>query len=151
MGVVGSPPDPHSRFSFVVFGSFLRVQSSFFFMPFTSFFYFTLGFFYFLSDFLSFLFVSRLFITIQFLNSYFPILFSPPFVNRWRLLGAFDRALDPLSDQERWIGSLLLRHAQLLQFNAHEISELQMDRPGCIDGIKSKSLGAAIFPMVRSV
>lgn len=55
----------------------------------------------------------------------------------------------PLSEQERWIGSLLLRHIQLLQFNAHEVSELQMERPGCMDRAKTLFLGAAVYPTVR--
>lgn len=53
-----------------------------------------------------------------------------------------------LSDQERWIGSLLLRHLQLLQFNAHEVSELRMDRPGCMEGAKTFFLGAGVYPTV---
>ncbi|XP_032793835.2 SET and MYND domain-containing protein 4 [Daphnia magna] len=55
---------------------------------------------------------------------------------------------EPLSDQEKWIGSLLLRHLQLLQFNAHEVSELRMDRPGCMDGAKTFFLGAGVYPTV---
>ncbi|XP_057377156.1 SET and MYND domain-containing protein 4-like [Daphnia carinata] len=55
---------------------------------------------------------------------------------------------EPLSDQEKWIGSLLLRHLQLLQFNAHEVSELRMDRPGSMDGAKTFFLGAGVYPTV---
>lgn len=65
-------------------------------------------------------------------------------------IGPFPLITDPLSEQERWIGSLLLRHIQLLQFNAHEVSELQMDRPGCMDGAKTLFLGAAIYPTVST-
>ncbi|XP_046441017.1 SET and MYND domain-containing protein 4-like isoform X1 [Daphnia pulex] len=53
-----------------------------------------------------------------------------------------------LSDQERWIGSLLLRHLQILQFNAHEVSELRMDRPGCMEGAKTFFLGAGVYSTV---
>jgi len=57
--------------------------------------------------------------------------------------------LDALSEDEAWIGSLLLRHIQLLQFNAHELSELVMKTPDCIDDAKSFFIGAAVFPTVR--
>lgn len=53
-----------------------------------------------------------------------------------------------LSEEERWIGSLLLRHIQLLQFNAHEVSELEMIRPNEMNGAKSVFIGAAVYPTV---
>lgn len=58
------------------------------------------------------------------------------------------RTIGALSDEERWIGSLLLRHLQLLQFNAHEVSELRMDHPGCMEGAKTFFLGAGVYPTV---
>ena len=53
-----------------------------------------------------------------------------------------------LTEQEQWIGSLLLKQIQLLQFNAHEVSYLQMMRPDSIETAKSVFLGAAVYPTV---
>jgi len=53
-----------------------------------------------------------------------------------------------LSEQEKWIGTLLLKQLQLVQFNAHEVSELQMVHPNSMEGAKSVFLGAAIYPTV---
>lgn len=58
--------------------------------------------------------------------------------------------LGTLSEEERWIGSLLLRHIQLLQFNAHELAELQMVRPNEMEGAKAVFIGAAVYPTVYS-
>jgi SET and MYND domain-containing protein 4 len=51
-----------------------------------------------------------------------------------------------LTDEERWIGSLLLRQVQMLQFNAHEVAELQMASPSSLEGVKSVFMGAAVYP-----
>ena len=61
---------------------------------------------------------------------------------------ASSRETDPLRDEEKWIGSLLLRHMQIVQFNAHEIAELQMARRDAIGNAAAKFIGAAIYPTV---
>ena len=53
-----------------------------------------------------------------------------------------------LNEQERWIGALLLKQLQLVQFNAHEVSDLQIAHSGTIENAKSVFLGAAIYPTV---
>lgn len=53
-----------------------------------------------------------------------------------------------LSEQESWIGALLLKQLQLVQFNAHEVSDLHMERSDSIEDAKSVFLGAAVYPTV---
>nr|CAD7269498.1 unnamed protein product [Timema shepardi] len=48
-----------------------------------------------------------------------------------------------LNPDQRLVGGLLLRHLQVLQFNAHEISELQLGNKG--EG-KSVFLGGGLYP-----
>ncbi|XP_017778720.1 PREDICTED: SET and MYND domain-containing protein 4-like [Nicrophorus vespilloides] len=48
-----------------------------------------------------------------------------------------------LTEDEAYIGSLILKNLQILQFNAHEISELNND----VDGdYKTESVGAGLYP-----
>ncbi|PNF41904.1 hypothetical protein B7P43_G15535 [Cryptotermes secundus] len=51
-----------------------------------------------------------------------------------------------LMPDEVFVGALLLHHLQLLQFNAHEISELQLEKPNKIDSARSVFLGGGLFP-----
>ncbi|KAK4298803.1 hypothetical protein Pmani_028882 [Petrolisthes manimaculis] len=53
---------------------------------------------------------------------------------------------DKISDVEAFIGGLLLRFLQLIQFNAHEVSEFMLKAPKTLDESKNESLGAAIYP-----
>lgn len=51
-----------------------------------------------------------------------------------------------LTDDETFIGGLILRHLQLLQFNVHEVSELIIPQKATLNDGRGKYLGAAIFP-----
>lgn len=51
-----------------------------------------------------------------------------------------------LTPEELFVGELLLRHLQLLQFNAHEISELQLEAPMKLNSARSVFLGGGLFP-----
>lgn len=53
-----------------------------------------------------------------------------------------------LTEDEVLIGGLLLHNLQLLQFNAHEISELQFnaDHPGDINKATSTFIAGGLFP-----
>ncbi|MPC41412.1 SET and MYND domain-containing protein 4 [Portunus trituberculatus] len=53
---------------------------------------------------------------------------------------------DKINDVELFIGSLLLRFLQIVQFNAHEVSEFCLMSPRSLDGSKNETLGAAIYP-----
>jgi len=53
-----------------------------------------------------------------------------------------------LSDEEIFIGGLLLRHLQLLQFNAHEIAELETDCTTSVGETESVLIGGGLFPTV---
>ncbi|XP_045625291.1 SET and MYND domain-containing protein 4 isoform X2 [Procambarus clarkii] len=53
---------------------------------------------------------------------------------------------DKISDTEAFVGGLLLRFLQIVQFNAHEVSEFVLIAPRTFDGAKNESLGAAIYP-----
>lgn len=56
---------------------------------------------------------------------------------------------DTLTENERYIGSLILRHLQFLQFNAHEISELcnaPASQDGSRIGYKSEYIGGGVYP-----
>ncbi|XP_021934580.1 SET and MYND domain-containing protein 4 isoform X2 [Zootermopsis nevadensis] len=53
-----------------------------------------------------------------------------------------------LSPDELFIGSLIIRHLQLLQFNAHEIFETQMEAPNKFRGSKTLYVGVGIYPTV---
>ena len=44
------------------------------------------------------------------------------------------------------MGGLLLRHLQILQFNAHEVSELQIEEGSKINSGNSVFLGGGLFP-----
>ncbi|CAG0891243.1 unnamed protein product [Cyprideis torosa] len=52
----------------------------------------------------------------------------------------------PLTDDEVLAGSILVRNLQVLQFNAHEISEFYMRKKGDFRGAKSVFIGAGIYP-----
>ncbi|XP_043197664.1 SET and MYND domain-containing protein 4-like [Amphibalanus amphitrite] len=56
-----------------------------------------------------------------------------------------DRAL---SSDELLVGSLLLHHLQLLQFNAHEVGEYVMMEPGQFKQSRSVYIGVAVYPTV---
>ncbi|KAJ8923754.1 hypothetical protein NQ315_010335 [Exocentrus adspersus] len=56
-----------------------------------------------------------------------------------------------LKDEELYIGGLILRHLQFLQFNAHEISELKnSSNPDLVKGFqanyKNTTIGAGLYP-----
>lgn len=51
-----------------------------------------------------------------------------------------------LTEEETFIGGLLLRHLQLLQFNAHEMAELQLEKNGNLNSGRSVFLGGGVFP-----
>ncbi|XP_044741757.1 SET and MYND domain-containing protein DDB_G0284059 [Chrysoperla carnea] len=55
---------------------------------------------------------------------------------------------DSTIDFKYFIGGLIIKHLEILQFNAHEISELKMDEvyPKRVDLAKSIFLGGAIYP-----
>ncbi|KAG0713717.1 SET and MYND domain-containing protein 4 [Chionoecetes opilio] len=53
---------------------------------------------------------------------------------------------DKISDVEIFTGTLLLRFLQIVQFNAHEVSEYILMGPKTFDGAKNESMGAAIYP-----
>lgn len=57
-----------------------------------------------------------------------------------------------LSEDEQFIGGLILRHLQILQFNAHEISELQNSNPDQQKSViipanyENVTIGAGLYP-----
>lgn len=53
-----------------------------------------------------------------------------------------------LNENETYIGGLLLHNLEVLQFNAHEIAELQYDAhfPGDLEKAKSQFIGGGLFP-----
>ena len=51
-----------------------------------------------------------------------------------------------LTAPEALAGGLLLRFLQIIQFNAHEVSEFAVPAPRVLEGAKNTSLGAAIYP-----
>ena len=53
-----------------------------------------------------------------------------------------------LSEDEYYIGGILLRHLQILQFNAHEIAEFVVPKDDSLKGGKSVFMGAGVFPTV---
>jgi len=55
---------------------------------------------------------------------------------------------ESLGADEIFIGSLLLRHLQLLQFNAHEIFETCMEARNKFQGSKNVYVGVGIYPTV---
>lgn len=55
---------------------------------------------------------------------------------------------ESLGPDEIFIGSLLLRHLQLLQFNAHEIFETCVEALNKFQGSKIVYVGAGIYPTV---
>lgn len=58
-------------------------------------------------------------------------------------------AIIELPNEERLIvGSLLLKHLQLLQFNAHEIFETRLGDEHRFRGSKTVYIGVAIYPTV---
>lgn len=52
---------------------------------------------------------------------------------------------DCLQENEAYIGSLILRHLQFLQFNAHEISQLTNDSSS-LETYKSEFIGGGVYP-----
>ncbi|KAG5899711.1 hypothetical protein JTB14_030102 [Gonioctena quinquepunctata] len=63
----------------------------------------------------------------------------------------FETSEGVLKDEEMYIGSLILRHLQLLQFNAHEVSELKnLEKPSTVKGMMTKyenaTIGAGLYP-----
>ena len=51
-----------------------------------------------------------------------------------------------MSEAEAFAGGLLNRFLQIVQFNAHEVSEFVFSKPKNFDGAKNETLGAALFP-----
>ncbi|XP_022915488.1 SET and MYND domain-containing protein 4-like [Onthophagus taurus] len=58
----------------------------------------------------------------------------------------FETQEEVLKDEEAYIGSLLLRHLQLLQFNAHEISEMRNTDGKCDVSYRNSHVGGGIYP-----
>lgn len=56
-----------------------------------------------------------------------------------------DEQLPHLTDEEIFIAQLILHHLQILQFNAHEVSELVM-RKNETQSLDSKFIGGALYP-----
>ena len=52
---------------------------------------------------------------------------------------------DGLTDDEIYIGELLLHQLQVLQFNAHEVSEVKIPNED-VDKATSEFIGAALYP-----
>lgn len=50
-----------------------------------------------------------------------------------------------LNEVETYVGGLILKNLQLLQFNAHEIFELQCQRPTAEKSVLRKDLGKSVF------
>lgn len=61
----------------------------------------------------------------------------------WIDAGLQDGVLD---DGEVWIGTLLLRHLQLVQFNAHEIQELVLNPGTSLRHAKNHYIGVGVYP-----
>ena len=57
-----------------------------------------------------------------------------------------DKSDGSISEEEIWIASLLLRHLQLVQFNAHEIHEFIQVDPQTMRNTKTEYLGVGIYP-----
>ncbi|CAG9765419.1 unnamed protein product [Ceutorhynchus assimilis] len=53
---------------------------------------------------------------------------------------------DLLTEDELFIGTLILRHLQILQFNAHEISELQNTYNEATVSYLNNTIGAGLYP-----
>lgn len=51
-----------------------------------------------------------------------------------------------LTQDEVFVGGLLLHHLQILKFNAHEISELQLESSRKLNAARSVFLGGGLFP-----
>ncbi|XP_042864384.1 SET and MYND domain-containing protein 4-like isoform X2 [Penaeus japonicus] len=58
----------------------------------------------------------------------------------------FKDKVDKINDVEAYIGSLLLHFLQVVQFNAHEVSEFVTLTPKSLNGAKNETIGAAIYP-----
>ncbi|KAL1138752.1 hypothetical protein AAG570_008814, partial [Ranatra chinensis] len=58
----------------------------------------------------------------------------------------FGGSQEDLIKTEKLVGGLLLRNLQLVQFNAHEVSQLEMKSAECLDGVKSVFIGGAVYP-----
>lgn len=50
-----------------------------------------------------------------------------------------------LTENEIFVGELLLHHIQTLQFNAHEVSEVQIPNDN-VEASSSECVGAALYP-----
>ena len=53
---------------------------------------------------------------------------------------------EPYSSQELFIGSLLLKHLQILQFNAHEVHEVLRGSETNLKPSKNVGIGLAVYP-----
>merc|ERR1740128_14799 len=53
---------------------------------------------------------------------------------------------DSLEENEVWMATLLLRHLQLVQFNAHEIQEFSPTSPTSAPRYRSQYIGVGIYP-----
>lgn len=51
-----------------------------------------------------------------------------------------------LTDDERYVGGLLVNFLEIMQFNTHGVTETVLDRPGSSSGYKGVNLGCAIYP-----
>ncbi|KAJ4437491.1 hypothetical protein ANN_17635 [Periplaneta americana] len=60
--------------------------------------------------------------------------------------GQISESAHGLTSDEIFVGGLLLRHLQLLQFNAHEVSELQLEATNKLNSARSVFLGGGLFP-----
>ena len=53
---------------------------------------------------------------------------------------------DTLTEDEAFIGSLLIHFLEVLQFNAHEVAQFEMVAKDKQEGAKSVFIGAAVYP-----
>jgi len=51
-----------------------------------------------------------------------------------------------LTEDEKFVGGLLVNFLELMQFNTHGVTESVLDRPGTNQGYKSVNLGCAVYP-----
>jgi hypothetical protein len=56
--------------------------------------------------------------------------------------------IEPLTDDEIFVGGVLLKNLGIVQFNVHEISEFRMKEKNNFVGANSVSVGAGIYPTV---
>jgi len=53
---------------------------------------------------------------------------------------------DTLSEDEAYIGTLIMHFLEVLQFNAHEVAQFEMQAKDREEGAKSVFIGAAVYP-----